>query len=64
MQEEYLTIEEAAERFGVSKKRIFQYMKDYGITKYRFNGDERTYVKGADLAGLGGRQRDDQQMIH
>jgi DNA-binding transcriptional MerR regulator len=63
MQEEYLTIEEAAERYGVSKKRIFQYMKEYDITKYRFDGDQRTYVKGTDLTRLG-RRRDDQQMIH
>ena len=47
--EQYVSIADACERFGISRSAAFQLIRQRGLTRYRRPRDSRTYVAVKDL---------------
>jgi hypothetical protein len=45
----YLTMQEAARRYGLSERKLFQLLAGAVLTRHRRAGDRRTYLEVAEL---------------
>jgi excisionase family DNA binding protein len=49
---EYVTLDEAAQKYGVSRSTLFRWIREHQLAGYRKAKDRRTYVNAADVRRL------------
>lgn len=52
MNRQYLSVNEMAEEFSISRSSAWRWIREGGLQTYRFVGDRKTYVKRDDLDRL------------
>lgn len=52
MDKQYLSVDEMAEEFSISRSSAWRWIREREIQTYRFVGDRKTYVKRDDLEKL------------
>lgn len=52
MSKQYLSVDEMAEEFSISRSSAWRWIRDRELQTYRFVGDRKTYVKRDDLDRL------------
>ena len=52
MDQEYLSIDQMASEYSISRSTAWKWVRDRGLQTYRFIGDRKTYVKRDDLKQL------------
>jgi hypothetical protein len=55
--EEFATITQLAADYGVHEMTVWGWVADAGLTRYKRQGDKKTYIKRAKLADWLGRRR-------
>lgn len=52
MDKEYLSVDEMAAEYSISRSTAWKWIRDLDLQTYRFIGDRKTYVKREDLKAL------------
>lgn len=49
MSTEFLSVDQVAEKYTVSRATVWRWIKEMDIQRYRFRGDRKTYIQSDDL---------------
>lgn len=52
MEREYLSVDQMAAEYGISRSTAWKWIRDRGLQTYRFIGDRKTFVRRDDLKVL------------